>query len=116
VHEWNNTIFVDFFLYVKNIEHQTLESFLSLTSIGATITQRNISEARWFVYSIFLGELDQNIFNIQISINYIYIYSHATKRWWDKIVPVFNICICVFVGVFHKKIYLIGISFQELNV
>jgi len=27
------TIFVDFFLYVKNIEHQTLVSFLLLTSI-----------------------------------------------------------------------------------
>ena len=29
----NYTIFVDFFLYVKNIEHQTLVSFLLLTSI-----------------------------------------------------------------------------------
>jgi hypothetical protein len=29
----NYTIFVDFFLYVKHIEHQTLVSFLLLTSI-----------------------------------------------------------------------------------
>jgi hypothetical protein len=29
----NYTTFVDFFLYVKNIEHQTLVSFLLLTSI-----------------------------------------------------------------------------------
>jgi hypothetical protein len=29
----NYTIFVDFFLYVKNIEHQTFLSFFLLTSI-----------------------------------------------------------------------------------
>ena len=36
----NYTIFVDFFLYVKNIKHQTLVSFLWLTSIYFYIVQQ----------------------------------------------------------------------------